>query len=258
MAMRMRAGVLALCGVAVSWLSPASAAESDGELAKKLNNPISDLVSMPLQFNWEFGNGPDEDTWHVQNFQPVVPFHITDHTNMIARLIMPSVSTPGETIAGDMVFSLFFSPAAAGSFVWGVGPVLQLPRTGEKWGIGPTAIVLKQEGPWTYGALVNHVASFAGDDDAPDLNQTFLQPFLAHTGESAVTFTIQSESTANWEAPSGEEWSIPLNVVVSKVARFGPFPASYGAGAGVYLASPDGGPEWKLRSTVTLMLPSAK
>jgi hypothetical protein len=96
--------------VLASGLGPAHADEAH-DLAKKLNNPISDLVSVPFQFNWEFGEGPDEDTWHVLNIQPVVPFHLSESTNMIARLIMPTINTPGNTISGDMVFSLFFSPA---------------------------------------------------------------------------------------------------------------------------------------------------
>src|SRR5262245_64557296 len=89
----------------------------DQELAKKLSNPVSDLVSVPFQFNWEFGNGPGEDTWEVTNLQPVVPFRITEHTHMIARLIVPTISMPGETVDGDMVFSLFFSPARS-SVIW--------------------------------------------------------------------------------------------------------------------------------------------
>jgi hypothetical protein len=247
-----------VCLVACVVLAAAHPARGEDahELAKKLNNPISDLVSVPLQFNWEFGHGPDEDMWQITNLQPVVPFAITPNTNMIARLIMPTISTPGQTIDGDMVFSLFFSPSRSSGVVWGVGPVLQLPRSGPKWGVGPTAVLLKMSGGRTYGALVNHLWSVAGDDDAPDLNQTFIQPFFAYTTSKAVTFSIQSESTANWEAPSGEEWTIPLIFQVSKVSKFGPFPASYGAGPGFYLESPGGGPEWRIRSFVTLLLPA--
>jgi hypothetical protein len=132
---------------------------------------------------------------------------------------------------------------------------LQLPRTGEKWGIGPTAVILKQQGNHTYGILANQIWSFAGDEGAADVSQMFLQPFFAVTTSKAVTFTIQSESTANWQAPSGDEWSVPLNLSVAKLSKFGPAPASYLIGGGVYLASPDGGPEWKLRGAVTLLLP---
>jgi hypothetical protein len=233
---------------------PAAHAD-DAELARKLNNPISNLVSVPLQFNWEFGEGENEDMWQITNLQPVIPFKITDRTNMIARLIMPTINTPGATLAGDMTFSLFFSPSEASAVTWGVGPVLVMPRTGAKWDIGPTFIILQQRGPMTYGVLANHYWSFAGDRRAPDVTQTFLQPFFAYTTARATTFTIQSETTANWEATSGNVWSIPLNVQVSKVARLGPFPASYAAGIGFYLDSPDGGPEWRLRSAVTIMLP---
>ncbi len=63
----------------------------------------------------------------------------------------------------------------------GAGPVLLLPTAsydalgGEKWGIGPTAAALKQDGPWTYGALVNHIESFEGEDDRADISATFIQ-----------------------------------------------------------------------------------
>lgn len=230
-------------------------AQDNAELAKKLNNPISDLVSVPLQFNWEFGNGPGEDMHQITNLQPVVPFRITDDTNMIARLIMPTINTPGATVAGDMTFSLFFSPAHSTGMTWGAGPAMILPRTGEKWGLGPTLIALRQAGATTYGILANHIWSIAGDENAPDLNQTFLQPFFAVTNRNAVTLTIQSESTANWEASSGNEWTIPVSVQVSKLAKFGPFPGSYAGGAGVYLDAPDGGPEWKIRTAITILLP---
>ncbi len=246
-----------VCGALLVVASPARAQDS-GELARKLSNPVSDLVSVPLQFNWEFGHGADEDTWEITNLQPVVPFRITDNTNMIARLIMPTISTPGNTVEGDMTGSLFFSPARPGRVMWGAGPVLQIPRTGQKWGTGPTAVIVKQESRVTYGALVNQVWSFAGDEDAPDVNQTFLQPFFAINAPNAVTFTIQSETTANWEAPDGDEWTVPLNFQVSKVAPLGPVAASYGAGIGFFLVSPPGGPEWKLRALVTVLLPGKK
>jgi hypothetical protein len=44
------------------------------ELAKKLSNPISNLVSVPFQLNWEQGVGPNDQTRFVLNVQPVMPF----------------------------------------------------------------------------------------------------------------------------------------------------------------------------------------
>lgn len=65
----------------------------------------------------------------------------------------------------------------------------------QKWGTGPTGVVLKQEGPSTYGMLANHIWSFAGDEDRKGVNATFLQPFLSYTTSNAWTFALNTEST---------------------------------------------------------------
>lgn len=260
--------------LAMSCFTSASAQDHDAEsVAKQLSNPIANLVSIPLQFNWEEGVGPNDDLRTVVNFQPVVPFTLNEDWNVIGRMILPYVSQPSlvsgaATTSGvsDMLLSLFFSPVKSQIAIWGIGPVVALPMTTDpflgsgKWSAGPTAVVLKQSGQWTYGALVNHLWSFAdtGDIERTDVDQTYLQPFLAYTTRTAVTFNISSESTANWEAASGEEWTIPINVSVSKVTKLGPFPFSLAAGAGVFVEKPEGAPEWKLRFTATLILPRAR
>jgi len=249
-----------------------TAAPSQADLAKQLSNPVADLVSVPLQFNWENDVGPDDGLRMVMNFQPVVPMPLTDDWNVISRFILPVIGQPplveGGTSTfgtGDIVLSAFLSPSEPKVAIWGVGPVLGLPTTTNpflgsgKWSIGPTAVVLKQTGPWTYGALVNHLWSFASVSrsarDRVAVNQTFLQPFLAYATPTGVTFTVNSESTANWEAGEGEKWTVPINFQVSQIARFGPFPFSMGAAVGVYVASPTGGPSWKLRALFVLLLP---
>jgi hypothetical protein len=251
-----------------------AAAGGDAEnLAKQLANPIASLVSIPLQFNWDEGVGPNDDLRTVINFQPVVPFTLNEDWNVIGRMILPYLSQPSlapgaaaTSGISDMLLSAFFSPAKPRVAIWGIGPVVALPMTTDpflgsgKWSAGPTAVVLKQSGQWTYGALVSHLWSFAdtGDIERTDVDQTYLQPFLAYTTKTAVTFSVSSESTANWEAASGEEWTIPINFNVSRVTRLGPFPFSLGAGAGVFIEKPEGGPQWKLRLTATLILPRAR
>jgi hypothetical protein len=86
----------------------------------------------------------------------------------------------------------------------------------EKWGAGPTAVALKQQNGWTYGALANHIWSFAGESGRADVNATYLQPFVSYTTKTATTFTLNTESTYDWE---DEQWTVPLNLMVSAVGE---------------------------------------
>ena len=248
----------------------AGGAGDDADLAKKLSNPISDLVSVPFQFNWEQNVGPDKQTRFILNVQPVMPFALTPKLNLIARIIVPFVSQPplvtgGTPAAGvsDILASFFFSPNSGSSFIWGVGPVISLPSTAEptlgteKWSAGPTIVALKQAGPWTMGALSNQIWSFSGNASRPEVNQMFVQPFLAYTTKKALTITLQSESVGNFEAHT-DQWTVPINLLFSKVATFGPLPASYQIGFDGYAAHPEGGPTWKIRGAIVLLLPRQK
>ena len=245
------------------------AAHDSADLAKKLANPVSDLVSVPFQFNWEQNVGPHEDTRFILNVQPVMPFSLTEKLNLIARVIVPLVSQPALSESGaptfgvsDILTSFFFSPKES-SFTWGVGPVISFPSTSEptlgtgKWSVGPTLVVLKQKGPWTVGALINQIWSVAGSDERQDVNQMFLQPFAAYNTKSLWTITLQSETTANWEAED-DKWTVPVNLLFAKLSSFGPFPASYQFGFGVFAAHPDTGPTWKIRGAIVILLPRKK
>jgi hypothetical protein len=95
-----------------------------------------------------------------------------------------------------------------------VGPPLLLPSGTdpllgtEKWGAGPTGVVLAQNSDWTVGILANHIWSFADDASRTDVNSTFLQAFIAYTTKDAWTYTLNTESTYDWTA---REWSVPIN-----------------------------------------------
>lgn len=178
--------LLAMPEAALAQQAPEPAAGEGAELAKKLSNPISDLVSVPVQLNWEQGVGPNDQTRFIMNVQPVMPFSLSKDWNMIARVIVPFVSQPPLTAGGapafgvsDVFASLFFSPAGPGKFVWGVGPALSLPSTTiptlgtEKWAAGPTVVILKQQGQMTYGVLWNQVWSFAETVNGPASTRCF-------------------------------------------------------------------------------------
>lgn len=241
--------------------------QEKADLAKQLSNPVASLVSVPFQFNWEQNVGPTEATRFILNVQPVMPFSVNKDVNLIVRLIAPLISQPsladGGLAAsgiGDITTSFFISPAHSKRLIWGAGPVIVLPSTSEptlgtgKWSAGPTIVALKQEGAWTMGALWNQVWSFSGDNTRPDVNQMFLQPFLSYQATHTITLTLQSETTANWEA-GDQKWTVPINVLIGKLSSFGTFPASYQLGFGAFPVHPDVGPSWKIRGAIVILLP---
>lgn len=256
------------CLLACSSFLTAKAQDPDA-LAKQLSNPIASLTSVPLQFNYDDGLGPLDDGDKVYlNVQPVIPVSISERWNLISRTILPVVYQddvfPGQgsqSGLGDTVQSLFFSPKALteSGWTWGVGPVFLLPTAtddllgGEKWGAGPTAVALRQTASgWTYGALFNHIWSFAGDGSRDNINATYLQPFVAKGLGKGKTVSVAFESTYDWEH---KQWTVPLNVGYSKVSRIGKQLVSYQGGARYYLDTPEGGPKWGLRFTFTLLYP---
>lgn len=243
---------------------PSSPATSDADLAQKLANPVANLISIPFQFNYDKGFGPDNAPRYLLNIQPVVPFQLNDDWNLITRTIAPVIyqESPASGIdstfgLGDVVFSGFFSPTK-GDLIWGVGPVLLFPTAtddslgAEKWGAGITGVVLKQQGGWTFGGLFNHIWSYAGKDDRPEVNATFLQPFVSYTTSAATTFALNTEATYDWNE---SQWIVPINFTVSQLTKIGSQPVSIGAGARYYVESPDAGPEWGLRVSLTILLP---
>jgi hypothetical protein len=259
---------MCVLAVASARAQGSSSDEEPAALARKLANPISDLVSVPFQFNWEQKIGPSELSRFILNVQPVIPFGITDHWNLILRVIMPLVGQPPLNVGGlsefgmsDMTTSFFFSPKSKSGFTIGAGPVFVTPSSysptlgSGKYSIGPTVVALNQSGPWTLGALWNEVWSVAGDPARRDVNQMFLQPFVAYQATKTITLTVQSETTADWNAASGQRWTVPVNVQIAKLSSFGVFPASYQLGGGVFAQHPDIGPSWKIRAAIVVLLP---
>ena len=244
----------------------ATGADDAAELAKKLSNPIASLISVPLKYSWDTGIGADDLERSTFIVQPVIPFEWNADWNLITRTIIPYVDAqaPGGSNdvsgTGDILQSFFFSPKAptAGGWVWGLGPVFSYPSASndslgsEKWSAGPTLVMLKQDSGWTWGVLANHLWSFAGDDDRADVSATFVQPFLSYATASHTTWGINSESTYDWEA---EQATVPINLSVSQLLRFGKQPVSLGLTYRHYVDAPANAPDWGLSFTLTLLFP---
>jgi hypothetical protein len=241
--------------------------ESDADLAKKLSNPIASLISVPFQNNTDWGIGKFKGTRNTLNFQPVVPISVSAKLNMITRMVLPIISQQNisasgtkETGLSDATISALFSPAVAKNGVtWGVGPILLVPTATntflgtEKLGIGPTAIILKQQKGWTYGALVNQIWSVAGNKTRDNVSQMFVQPFFVYNWVSGAGVGGNFEVTQNW---IGKTTSVFFNPTISGITKLGNQRVQLAVGPRFPISIPaDNKPDFGIRAVVSFVFP---
>lgn len=245
---------------------------STEELARAAQNPIADLISVPFQNNTNFGIGPHDRTQNVLNIQPVIPFSVGDW-NVITRTIAPVISQPdvnesdGSTFGlGDINTTWFLSPAKPGKLLWGLGPILSFPTAtdealgSEKWGLGPSAVVLAMPGNWVVGGLVSSVWSVAGDSDRADVNKMTFQYFVNYNFSDGWYLTSAPIITADWEADSNDRWLVPFGGGVGKITRIGKQPINVSLHGYYNAIHPDDTPysDWTLRFQVQFLFPKGK
>jgi len=267
---------LSLAGLILGIFSGAdtSFADENAELATKLSNPIASLISVPFQTNYDGGYGSKDGYKIFTNVQPVIPINLNEDWNLISRTIIPVIwkqhdiagASGNQSGLGDTSESLWLSPVkptpmgALGNFVWGLGPIVVLPtgngnplRGSGKWSLGVTPLGLFIKGGLVYGALVNHVWSVAGKSSRADVSSTFIQPFVSYTTPNAVTYTITPESTYNWET---DQWSIPINLLISKLTSIGGQRVSFQGGLRYWAKSSKTGPDGLgARFNITFLFP---
>jgi hypothetical protein len=237
-------------------LLPQFALAEDIDYAKELANPVASLISVETEANYDNDIGDDNGSQWTTNFEPTIPFPIGENWNVISRTSLPiitqeDISSSGaeESGIGDIFQHLFISPSKPTifhNFFWGAGPVMLLNTASNdalgsnKWGAGPGAAALIQEGPWTIGILTSHIWSFAGNDSSTNVSETNMDPYIAYVTKSETTFTINTESTYDWKA---ENWSVPIHVKIEQLLKIGSQLIQVGAGIRYWAASPDSGPE---------------
>lgn len=244
------------------------AAESVEELARKAQNPIANLISLPFQNNTNFGVGPLDRTQNVLNIQPVIPVSLSDDLLLITRTIVPIIYQPepptggGGTFGlGDMNPQFYFSPKTSSNITWGVGPTFLLPTATSqvlgqgKWGIGPAAVIVVTTKQFVFGAVANNIWSVAGDSDRPDVSQLTFQPFINYNMKDGWYLVSAPILTANWEASGGNQWTVPLGGGFGRVFAIGEQKVNAQLQAFWNVVKPDAGPDWTLRGQFQLLFP---
>ena len=281
-----RLSIIVFLLIALPSTEAAQPEPSAEELAKKTQNPVADLISVPLQNNWNFGAGFNHNkTIYVLNVQPVIPISLSEEWNLITRIIMPIINQPNlspsfggavpsttGTGFGDFNPTFFFSPAKPGALIWGLGPTMTLPTATDrnlgagKFSMGPAGVVLAMHGPWVYGALMNNQWSIAGWGEK-NVNAMLLQPFVNYNLRDGWYLTSAPIVTADWKADRGRDvWTVPLGGGFGKLFRLGqilpleghpmaklPINTQLAAYGNVH--HPEFGPKWQLRFQIQFLFP---
>jgi hypothetical protein len=259
---------LAVSATALLAAAPAHAELSAEELAKLAQNPVGNLISVPFQNNSNLNSGPDKRTQNILNIQPVIPISVSDEWNIITRTIVPVISQPlpdGERSngIGDTVLTAFLSPAKPGKWIWGAGPVLQIPTNSNSdlgnrnWGLGPSVVVLHLDkgDPWVYGVLANNIWSLSDSGSGGSYNNGLIQPFVNYNFPGGFYVTSAPIITVNWKADSSQRWTVPLGGGVGKIFHLGRLPVNTQLSAYYNVVTPDDGPNWQIRAQVQFMFP---
>lgn len=256
---------------------PEVAEESMEELAKKTQNPVSDLISVPFQSNFNFYDihtrlGPRDIDRHTMgyllNIQPVIPLKLSEDWNLITRTILPIINQPqlvpgtgSQSGMGDIQFTPFLSPGKPGKVIWGAGPVLLFPTATDemlgsgRWSGGPSGVMVVTEGPWVVGVLAQNLWSYAGDSDRNYVNQMLIQPFVNYNLPNGWYLATGPMITADWHAAGDERWTVPLGGGLGKILHIGKLPVNLSVAAYYNVVHPTFGPEWSARFQVQFLFP---
>jgi len=256
-----------IIGVIILFLSSdLNAQESEAELAKATQNPVSDMYSLPFQNNTTYNNNPFGRHQNVLNIQPVIPVGLGSKVNLINRIIQPVVTQPSasedesKTGLGDMNYTAWLSPKKASKLIYGVGPVFQIPTstdgqlgTGE-FGIGPSVVILTMINKWVAGIVANNIWTFGEVSE----NKFLFQYFVNFNLPKAWYLVSAPIMTANWNSPKGEQWIVPVGAGIGKVFRIGKLPLNFNAQVYYNAVKPDGVGEWQSRFQLQFLFPKKK
>lgn len=237
------------------------------ELADKLANPVASLISVPFQNNINYGIGPYNGVKYTLNIQPIIPFKLSDNLNLITRYIIPIVDQRNITGLNAHEFGLsdanitaFFAPKSK-KIIYGIGPVFLVPTATEKFlgtekfGIGPSALVMHQGKGLTVGFIANQIWSVAGADDRIGVNQFYTQLFLSHSYKSGASLGVNAEITQNWESNTT---LISLNPSIGGVTKFGDQVVQFSIQPLIPILGHESiRPDWGLRASIVFVFPGS-
>lgn len=256
-----------LASAVLTFAQTPSTEHEETKLAKTTQNPVGDIVSVPLQFNFNNDGGLQDETLFNLNFQPVIPIHLSSKVTLISRTILPINSYPGATAetrysgTGDIQEQTFFTPAKPGKLIWGLGPAFSLPtatarpaKTGT-WAAGGSAVFLAMPGPWVLGSLFTQLSPMTDSNGKPRTNTFLWQYFVNYNFGKGWAIASAPSITANWDAAKGQRWTVPVGAGISRTLVFNGQPMTLGFQYYKNVKRPDEAPGTMVRFILAFIFP---
>ncbi|MCY1721578.1 hypothetical protein OU798_14575 [Prolixibacteraceae bacterium Z1-6] len=233
--------VFGLNSVSAQDESSGTALSEQEEIAQKLQNPLASIIALPIQHNIGTGVPGYEGSTYTMLLQPIIAtdfnkFSIV-HRGVFGASYLPASEAGDGSVFGmtDLNYSFFLAPKTGKKLAWGVGPSVDLPtatdqRLGSgKWSAGAGFVMVYQQNKWTFDMVFRQTMSFAGDSERADVSRFVGQTLVAYgLGNGWIVNTFPT-ITANWNAESGQKWTIPVGGGISKLVFLGKMPVSFGA-----------------------------
>lgn len=257
----------------------AAIAAREKALIKQSQNPVGNLGTLPFQANFYYGQGLYQRTQTVVNIQPVIPIALNKQWNVISRTIIPIIDVPSllppsqcnSTIGcptltgfGDIQQQTYFTPAKPATVTWGAGPLFQFATASPNLGpigthqtaAGVNAVGLIMPGNFVMGALVTQLWSIGGSSPTnPRVNSMLIQPFVNYNFGKGWALSTLPSITANFAAPPGQVWTVPLGFGLTKTFRLATTPMQLGTQYYSNVVRPNGAPSTQLKVFVSFLFP---
>ncbi|MFO1477339.1 MAG: neuromedin U [Verrucomicrobiota bacterium] len=251
--------------LAAAGAAPALAEDSVESLAKAAQNPLSPVLTAPLQNNFNLGMGPDNEMGYQLNIQPIIPIALSSNWNCVVRPILPILDIPlggGQRQAGlgDLKVETFLSPNTRSDVLWGVGPMAMFPTAtadslgAGQWNFGPSLVAVVSRGPWVIGALITQTWSVAGESGRPPTSPFNIEPFVNYNLPHGWAIGTSPTFTADWKAPD-DAWTVPLGGGISRTFKIARQSLSLSGSVYYNVVRPQFQEHWQLELTLSFLFP---
>jgi len=256
-----------MAGMFLAFMSgPMAHAEKIKQLAKDVENPVSDLVRAGFTNGTSFGEGANNHLYDVLQLEASTTRRFGDWA-LLNRFTIPLLYLPASAIEdktgsmtglGDIVYTGFFARDESKrrfKLIGGIGPTFILNTATDdrlgfgKWSVGPTLALASTPAPWVVGAIVRNVWSFAGDNQRRNVNLFTLQPFVNYNFSNGWYLTSTPAIVANWKAEDERNrWTVPIGGGFGKIIFRGEKrPINIRLQGFYFLEKSDRAPDWVLQ-----------